>query len=268
MPVYEFGSRFTFVNTPRGIGPAAVAGATQPNPHINPYAPGMSQNSHVQSGRVANTWEIHRVESSDIEDFIDPGFRYLDAAMKNYWSDIRIPTKDSYRFLRTKIAGMRPSLQIWNEELKHGRVKLPVISISRTGQNYNPDKFTPPYRPLRRRFVNSAKTMVALSYRPVPYIVDYTLNIWSEHKRDAEYALYQILTRFNPLAELAVTDDHNFGYVQMKLISSSDTSEKEASAEQHAKVKYEISYSAEAWLSLPEKVMPTIVGTVLSIEVE
>jgi hypothetical protein len=248
------------------MSPSGVAAASQPNPAIDPYAPGLSQLSHVEGGRVANTWEEHRVESGDVESFIEPGFRYLDAAMKNYWADIRVPTKDSYRFVRTKIAGMRRSLQIWNEALKHGRVKLPVISISRTGQEYNPEKFTPPYAPFRKRYVNRAKTQVALAYRPVPYFVNYTLSLWTEHKRDAEYVLYQVLTRFNPLAELVVSDDHTFGAVQMSLKSSSDSSDKEASAEQYAKVKYEIVYRAEAWLSLPERIMPTILGTVRSLE--
>jgi hypothetical protein len=266
MAIYQFGSHFTFTNVPRGTTPQGVPGATQPNAHISPYAPGISQLSHIEQGRVPNTWEEHRVDSSDVEGFISPGFRYLDSAMKNYWADIRVPTKDAYRFIRTKIAGMSRSLQIWNEEMKHGRVKLPVISISRTGQDFNYEKFTPPYYPLRRRYVNRAKTRVALAYRPVPYFVEYTLNIWAEHKRDAEYISYQILTRFNSLAELTVSDEHSYGNVQMKFKSSTDASDKEATAEQYAKVKYEVAYTAEAWLSLPEKVMPTIVGLVQATE--
>ena len=266
MAIYRFGSSFTFANVPRGVGAAAVAGGTETKPAINPYAPGTSQLSDVESGRVANTWEKGRVEPYDVEEFLEPGFRYLDGAMKKYWSDIRVPSKDSYRFIRTKVAGMRASLQIWSEDLRHGRVQLPVISISRGDITYNPDKFTPPYGALRKRFVNKARTRVALQYRPVPYIVNYTLSIWAEHKRDAEYILHQILVRFNQLAELRVSDEHGVGNVQMKLTNSSDVSDKEASAEQHARVKYEVTYNAEAWLSIPEKTAPTIVGRVLTLK--
>jgi len=262
MPIYEFGSQFTFANVPR-----TESGFTQPDRHIDLYPPGLSQLSHVEGGRTPLTWEENRVEPSDIEDFVGRGFRYLDGAMKNYWADIRIPTKDSCRFVRTKIAGMQKSLEIWNEDLRHGRVKLPVISISRTGQEYNPLKFTPPYGYTGKQFVNNARSMVALSYRPTPYIVNYTLSIWAETKRDAEHILYQVLTRFNPLAELVVSDEHNVGSVQMKLTASTDDSDKEAAAEQHAKVKYGVSYAAEAWLSLPKKVMPTILGTVYATEI-
>lgn len=265
MPVYTFGTQFVFKQMPRGAPVAAVPGAIT-KPAINPHAPGTTQNSHVEGGRVANTWEEHRVESQDVEEFIEPAFHYLDAAMKHYWSDIRVPTRDAYRFVRTKVAGMRTSLQVWNEDLVHGRVRLPVISISRTGHSYNPAKFTPPYGPIRKRFVDRARTRVALYRRPVPYNVDYTLSIWGEHKRDVEYILYQMLHRFNPLAEFRVSDGHTVGNVQMIFDSSSDASDKEASSEEHAKVKYEIGYTAEAWLSIPETTTPTILGNVLMAE--
>lgn len=265
MAIYNFENSVTFANIPRGIASAAVAGAAIQNPTVSPYAPGVSQTSHVENGRVANTWEEGRVSVGDVEDFIEPAFKYLDSAMKNYWSDIRIPTKDSYRFVRAKIAGASKSLQIWTDDLRHGRVRLPVISISRTNHTYNPAKFTPPYGALRKRYLDAGRTMAALGYRPIPYNVDYSLTLWAEHKRDAEYALYQILTRFNPLAELRASDDHNVGYVQMTLNGAPDSSEKEAAADQQAKIKYEVNYIAEAWLSIPEKIVPLISGSVYSI---
>ncbi len=264
MPLYEFSSMFTFKNVPRGVGEGA-AGVTIPNPAINPYMPGTSQLSHVEGGRVANTWEEDRVNNADVEEWLQPGFKYLDGAMKNYWSDIRVPTKDAYRFVRTRIAGQSKSLSIWNDDIQNGRVKLPVISISRTGHKYNPEKFSPPYMPLIKRFVNRQRTMVAKVFRPVPYNVDYTMTIWAAHKRDAEFVLYQLLLRFNPLAELVASDDHNHGAVQMTLNDSSDDSDKEASAEQLAKVRYSVSYTAEAWLSMPEQLYPTILGNVVTV---
>lgn len=262
MTIHQFGSTYTFANIPRGVGAGKVTGASIMDPHISVYPVGAMQSSHVEGGRTSNNWEAGRVESADVEEFLQPGFRYLDDGMKNYWSDIRVPTRDSYRFIRTKIAGASKSLQIWHDELNRGRVQLPVISISRTGSRYNPNKFSPPYMPLRKRFVNKQRTRVALIYRPVPHFVDYTLSIWAEHKRDAEFTLYQILLRFNPLAEIRVSDDHTIGNVQMAFDSYSDNSDKEATAEQHAKVMYEVTYTAEAWLSLPEKVVPTILGPV------
>ena len=92
------------------------------------------------------------------------------------------------------------------------------------------------------------------------------LTILASYKRDAEYVFSQILTRFNPLAELRVSDKHNIGNVQMKIDNSADSSDKEASAEQWAKIKYEVSYTAEAWLSIATKSVPTILGSVVTIK--
>lgn len=261
---HNFTSDFTFVNIPRGTV-SAVAGVEQPNPHIDIY-PTQLQDAHTD-GRTPITWQKDRVTTGDTEEFLISGFHYLDSAMKRYWSDMRVPTRDAVRFIRTKVAGMRKSIQIWAEDLENGRVELPVISISRTSHSYNPLKFSPPYLPLRKRYVNSDMSRAALYYRPAPYNVDYTLSLWSNYKRDAEYILYQILTRFNPLAEMRITDDHTVGNVQMLFKSSSDVSDKEIDHESIAKVKYEISYTAEAWLSLPEQIVPTILGTVQTTEI-
>lgn len=264
MPIYEFGGSFEFNSIEAGTVPTGMPVAKTLAPRTEEFPITAAQTAHAEGGRVHNTWE-GVAHPADVEEFINPAFHWLDTAMKHYWSDLRIPSKDSFRFVRTKIAGMRTSLQVWTEALKHGRVKLPVIAVSRGTHEYNPEKFSPPYRPLWKRYVNSARTRAAGIFRPVPYNVEYTLSIWAEHKRDAEYILYQILTRFNPLAELKASDGHNIGCVQMKMNSSNDASEKEVSSEQYAKVKYEVTYVAEAWLSMPEKVMPTILGTVVSL---
>jgi hypothetical protein len=101
---------------------------------------------------------------------------------------------------------------------------------------------------------------VALVRRPVPYLVKYILTVWSAWKRDADYALYQILSRFNPLAEFVMCDQHLQGSVQLRFEGSADTSEKEAGFDQKAKTRYEFSMTAEAWLPLPETIVPTVLG--------
>ena len=257
--IYKFGNQFTFMDIGRSNAP--VAGAKELNPIIDTHAWGVEQSSHHEG--LSNILEGDQAtEPIHVEENLDPGFRYLDEAMKNYWSDIRIPTKDSYRFMRTKIAGASKSLQIWRDDLKHARVYLPVMSISRESHEYFPEKFSPPYIPMRKTAVNRDMSRSKNIFRPVPYNVDYTLTIWAEHKRDAEHAMNQILVRFNPLAEFITSDGHISGTITNHLRGSSDNSEKEATAEQKAKLRYEITIRSEAWLSLPEKVVPTILGTV------
>ena len=70
MAIHDFGSSYTFVNIPRGVGAGKVDGASIMDPHISVYPVGASQSSHVEGGRVPNNWEAGRVESADIEEFL------------------------------------------------------------------------------------------------------------------------------------------------------------------------------------------------------
>ena len=54
----------------------------------------------------------------------------------------------------------------------------------------------------------------------------------------------------------------------MRYGSSSDASEKDAGAEQIAKIRYDVSMTAEAWLALPEQVVPSILTVNGSIRLD
>ncbi len=224
--------------------------------------PAIRQTSHAEGGLTKIDGEDVLTYPYNLEEFLQPGFRSLDDAMKLYWSGIRVPTKESYRFMRVKIAGGDTSLLIWADDLKEGRVRLPLAAINRGSHEFNPQKFSPPYHAMTARYVNTRKNLVAKVFRPVPFLVEYTLTIWAEHKRDAEYILYQVLTRFNPLAEFRMFDGKLEGNVQLRFGGSQDASDKEAGYDQHANIRYEVTTTAEAWLPLPEKIVPTVLGRV------
>ena len=198
----------------------------------------------------------------NLEEFLIPGFRSLDQAMKLYWTGIRVPTRDSYRFLRVKIAGGDKSLLVWHDDLVEGRARLPVASLDRTGHEFNPQKFSPQHHAMTARYLSRRGNLAAKVYRPVPFLVSYTMIIWAEHKRDADYILYQVLTRFNPLAEFRMFDGKLGGSVQLRFSGSTDASDKETGHDEHAKVRYEANIVAEAWLPLPEKIVPTVLGQI------
>lgn len=222
--------------------------------------PAVRQLSHIEGGR--NTLDIDFLSyPNHLEEFLIPGFRSLDETMKQYWSGVRVPTKDSYRFMRVKVAGGDKSLLVWADELKEGRVRLPVAAISREGHEFNPEKFSPMYHAMGVRYLSTRYDLAAKFYRPVPFLVDYNLIIWAEHKRDAEYILYQALTRFNPLAQFRMFDGKLAGEVQLRFGGSTDASDKEIGFDQQAQVRYEINMTAEAWLPLPEQIVKTVLGT-------
>jgi hypothetical protein len=251
MPVYDFSSDFS-------IQPPL----TQNIPHGLPAIPGITQSSHSEGGRRPMDGTDFLAYPYHLEEFLTPGFHALDDAMKQYWSGIRVPTKDSYRFMRVKIAGGDKSLLIWNDELKEGRARMPVAAISRENHQFNPEKFSPPYHAMTARWVNTRGNLAAKVFRPVPFLVEYNLTIWAERKRDVEYILYQILTRFNPLAEFRMFDGKLSGNVQLRYGGSNDASDKEVGYDQHANVRYEVTTTAEAWLPLPEKIIPTVLGRI------
>lgn len=259
MANYDWSTDFTVNTGVTGSAPnSAPPGLTE--------IPAVRQSSHAEGGRNPFDGTDFLSYPSHVEEFLQPGFRALDDAMKQYWSGIRVPTKDSYRFMRVKIAGGDKSLMIWNDDLKEGRARLPLAAISRESWAFNPEKFSPNYLPMTTRFVSRRGDLAAQIYRPSPWLVDYKIIIWTERKRDAEYILYQTLSRFNPLAEFKMYDGKIQGNIQLRYGGSNDASDKETGYDQHAKVRYEISCTAEAWLPLPEKIVKTVLGRAVNLQ--
>lgn len=251
MPVYNFNNDFTVSSQ-----------QTQNLPFGLKEIPAVRQLSHAEGGRTAIIGEDVQTYPYHLEEYLQPGFWSLDSSMKQYWCGIRVPTKDSYRFMRVKIAGGDKSLLIWADDLKEGRARLPLAAISREGHKFNPEKFSPAYHAMTARYLSRRGNLAAKVFRPVPFLVDYKFIIWTERKRDIEYILYQILTRYNPLAEFRMFDGKLEGNVQLQYGGCSDASDKESGFDQYANVRYEISTTAEAWLPLPEKILPTVLGRV------
>jgi len=255
MPLYNFDSDFTVNPAKHNTPPTEI-------PFGLNQIPAVSQLSHAEGGRNPFDGTDFMAYPYHLEEFLIPGFRSLDDSMKQYWSGMRVPTKDNYRFMRVKIAGGDKSLLIWTDELKEGRARLPVAAISRDGHQFNPEKFSPAYHSMTARYLSTRYDQAAKIFRPTPWLVDYSLVIWAERKRDAEYILYQTLTRFNPLAEFRMFDGKLEGSVQIRFGGSTDASDKEIGFDQYAAVRYEVTMTAEAWLPLPEKIVKTVLGRV------
>lgn len=249
MPIHNFDSDFSVKQNPIDL------------PLDLREMPGARQSSHVEGGRKTLE-QGHQEYPGHVEEFVIPGFRSLDEAVKLYFSGIRIPTRDSYKLLRVKISGGEKATLIWADDLKEGRAKYPVAAISRSGHQFNWDKFSPPYGYFGKRFLNTTGDLVALSYRPVPFLVSYDLTVVTERKRDIEYILYQILTRFNPVAEFRMFDGKMAGCVILRYDGANDASDKETGFDQNQLIRYEFSFQAEAWLPLPEKILKTVLGRV------
>ena len=254
MAVYEF--VFSNPQQNRNLSP-------ERDPLITPALP--QQPELEKKDELINN-DINLNQPEDIRSILTTGSYAMDAGIKKYFEDIQVPTKDGVRPLTVRIAGGDKTLLQWSQDLRSGRITLPVMSINRTAWRFNPDKFSPPYINMGRRFANVDGSRMALTYRPWPALIDYTLSVWSERKRDNEYIAYQIQTRFNPLAEFRIEDESGLrGYVQLRFGDVTDNSDIDIGAEELPKVRYDFSVTMEGWLPLPEKILPTTLGKAVSL---
>ena len=198
----------------------------------------------------------------DIKTVLTRGFYVFDEGMKNWLSNIEIPLKDGFKKLDVRVPRGDKTVLVWQQDLREGRIRLPVASVHRGSATFNAEKFSPAYHRMRKRIVDTSGSRGALVYRPTPWLLEYQITVWTEWKQDAEYIMHQLLTRFSPLAEFRVADEHLQGTVILRFGSWSDASDIDSGKETIAKVRYEVSVTAEAWLPLPEKLVPLIRGKV------
>jgi hypothetical protein len=213
--------------------------------------------------RITNKpFDDAQTKTNDVTAFVQPGWATMDRGVKEYFSDIKVQVKDVVKSLTVRVAGGDKSILYWKQDLKSGRIQLPVMSINRGGVRQNPQRQGHPVNAAYRRFTDREGTRMLLTPREWPCLIDYTLSIWTERKEDMELITYQIVTRFNPLAEWRVQDEHMHGPIIAKLNNVSDVSDKEAAPDTLAKVKYDISITIEGWLWLPGRIVPTVLGQV------
>jgi len=205
--------------------------------------------------------------SQEVREILPVGYRTMDRGLKNYFAGMPVPTRDGTRIMQVRVAGGDRPYLVWAQDLRLGRVTLPVMSIKRVDDAHNPEKFSPAhFHWMSRRFLDSDCSRIALAFRPVAALVNYTLSVWGEHKRDLEYVNYQVRRRFHPAAEFMVEDEHLRGSVFLKYNGETVAVDDEVPADQRANKRMDFSVSMEAWLPLPEKVVPSILGTVTSLK--
>jgi hypothetical protein len=169
--------------------------------------------------------------------------------------------------MQVRVSGGDKPYLIWAPDLRRGRVTLPVMSIRRESDEFYFPKFSPAhFHYMAKKFVDSERSRVELIYRPVPTLINYSLSVWAEHKIDLEYIQYQIKIRFNPVAEFFVEDDHIRGTVFVKCTGMSSAVDDDVPADQRQNKRYDFTMTMEGWLPLPTKVVPTILGRVLTFK--
>lgn len=209
------------------------------------------------------------IATEDVRDFVALTDT-MDLGVKQFLSDLVVPSKDGARSTNVpvRISGGDKSILIWKQDLESGRIKLPVLSVNRTGWKFNPAMSTPAEAGhyFYRRFADRDGTRIVQTPREYPILIDYALSIWGERKRDVEYIAWQIIPRFNPLARWFVEDEYMCGHVLATFEGATDNSDIDVDSNQWAKVRYDINISVEGWVPLPGRITPTVLGRVTSLE--
>lgn len=207
--------------------------------------------------------DVNYVE--EVREHFVPGFKLMDRGIKNYFSGIRIPVGkgyEEYRIMPVRIAGADPEALIYADKyLRGARLQLPMMSIHRTGEKFDPNRFSPPILPIARYHKNCMRRS-ELIYRPVPFLIDYSMSIWAEHKSDAEYALYSIVSRMNPIGSYFL-EEEALGLSHEVVVhpgTSTDESDIETNADSRAQVKKTITIQMEGWVPTPSKIVPNILA--------
>ena len=201
----------------------------------------------------------------EVREVATKGFFALDDGFKNWLSGIKVPIMNGYKIVSVHVVNQDKSILAWTQEFVDGRVSLPIISVQRTGWNFDAARFTPPYAHIAAAFVDSTLRRKRLIYRPIPFKVDYTAYIWSEFKQDAEYISSHIIKRCSPLGEFYVEDEYYSQIARVKFNGVSDNSDIDVSKDK-PKVIYNLSFALEYALPINEKIVPTVLGRVAVVK--
>jgi hypothetical protein len=193
----------------------------------------------------------------------------MDRGIKEFFSNIVVPTKDGVRPLDVRVAGGDKTILFWKQLMdEDNRIKLPVMSVNRTNWQFNPNRHTPAVAGpnFYMRYADQDGSRAITSPREFSVLINYTLSVWTERKRDMEYISYDIMTRFNPLAEWRVEDEFMVGNIIGKFEGANDNSDIDIDANQLAKVRYDFNIQIEGWVPLSGRVVPTVLGRVTDLE--
>lgn len=267
MPIYKFtkGGNGDPAEERRSPKPKYIEAPPTPKEQIQPFKI-ERQPDPVQDVSITDD-DLNRRAEQAVRVFTT-GFRLQDEGVLNFFSEMRVPDKhEGERKVNAILAGGDKTVLAWEQRRVNGRLPLPIVSVNRESAEFNPEKFSPPQIEMDRKFARGDKSKIEKIYRPSPWNLSYTATLWTERKDEAEYVLYQLLTRFNPMAQWIVEGEYHSGVVDAKFQGYTDSSDIDVAADEYAKVRYDFSVLVEGWLPLQREIVPAILGKIESMEV-
>ena len=135
---------------------------------------------------------------------------------------------------------------------------LPIISFVETGTTFDNERYvSPPSLIYSRRKVGKKWQ---LEPKPMPWIINYNVTVWTKYKEDMDRIHYYLMSRFTPESYIVAYNSPAKIIVQ----SHSDTSDYE-STDGDRVLRNDFQFDVLAWMQLPYRETGRIEGITLNL---
>jgi hypothetical protein len=138
--------------------------------------------------------------------------------------------------------------------LNQGNPDLPMFSFFLSSVSFNKDRWFVPSLPgltwekeAVGQDADGNPTEWRLYFKSLPYDLNYSISLWHKEEFEAEYADYDILSRFRPLSYVQANGADSPIHIE----SISDSSELEPGVAADRRLRRTYSIRVEGWLPLP-----------------
>jgi len=203
----------------------------------------------------------------------DEAFRGYGEVLKTWLQDITVPRNDKevqvevifgYPEMATALRSV-PEQQVKPEinrelnekliDLRDDKTRVPIVSFYPSNITYDQTREIPGEMFYKSKFLDASKKDIIILNKEVPFIVQWTLSVWTKYKSDMGYVRQQLLNRFNPNVVFLVDDQE----IPCRLDSITDTSVLESKDGSAQLIRNEVVMSMDAWIKRDPASVRTVI---------
>lgn len=148
-----------------------------------------------------------------------------------------------------------------------GELPLPIVSIARVTEAFDPVRYTGRQQFENMGFVDSDTKIDLYSARfPLPYTFDYQFDVWTDLFQHQNNIKYQVLSQFDPMFDILTVnlgEGRGNKYARLEIVDLTDNSDLESGTERSMKrFTYTIRLYGHLWRQI------TSVKSVLEIRID
>jgi hypothetical protein len=203
----------------------------------------------------------------------DEAFRGYGEVLKTWLQDITVPRNDKevqvvvifgYPEFATALRSAREQqvkpeinreLNEYLVDLRDDKTRVPIVSFYPSNTTYDQAREIPGEMFYKGNFVDASKKDIIILNKEVPFILQWTISIWTKYKSDMAFIRQQLLNRFNPNVVFLVENQE----IPCRLDSITDTSVLEAKDGTAQLVRNEVVISMDAWIKRDPASVRTVI---------